>query len=665
MFFSSMKKPFGSPTSMGFFNALNEEVIILILQKLEDPLDLKSFSLVCKSFFAIEAKNRTHLQPIRSELLPKTLKRYHKTLHLDLSFCPRIADSCLHTISLICRSNLLSLNLSHSRFFSHSGLSQLILNCVNLVEINLSNGTHLTDSAAAAIAKLKNLQSLRLTRCKQISDLGLGCIAVGCSKLRLLSLKWCLGITDMGIGLVAVKCKEIRSLDLSYTQITQDSLASILLLKDLEDLFLAGCHGINDDGLVTLKKGCRSLKTLDISNCRNVTHIGFSSLINGVAFLGRLTLAYSTAVINGINDCLRSLPKLHTIKLDDSHVTSSGLKAIGECCPLLRELSLSKCKGVNDEGISSLAPKCKELRKLDITCCGEITKISIASISQSCTRLSSLKMECCSLVSGEAFVLLGQRCHFLEEVDFTSNEIDDEGLKSLSNCSELICLKIGICLNITDKGLSYVGSSCSKLRELDLYRSIGIADSGIAAIAHGCPSLEMINMSYCTEITNCSLISLSKCQRLNVLEIRGCQHISSIGLSAIASGCRHLTKLDVKKCFSVDDSGIVPLARSSHNLRQMNLSYCSITDVGLLALASISCLQNMTVLHLRGVSANGLATALLACSCLSKVKLHSCFSSLLPRPLIEHMEARGCEFQWRNKPFQVEDGMVLAMKKMG
>lgn len=88
-------------------------------------------------------------------------------------------------------------------------------------------------------------------------------------------------------------------------------------------------------------------------------------------------------------------------------------------------------------------------------------------------------------------------------------------------------------------------------------------------------------------------------------------------------------------------------------LLQINLSYCSVTDVGLLALASINRLQCMTILHLSGLSPNGLAAALLACRGLTKVKLHASFKPLLPQPVFNHMEARGCALHWRDKAFQV------------
>lgn len=199
------------------FDLISEEIVFIILDFLdENPLDKKSFSLVCKSFYAIEARHRKFLKPIRSEHLTKVFKRYPYVSDLDLSLCPRIDDVSLGVISVRCTEMLRSINLSKSRFFSHVGLSNLVLNCANLVEINLSNATELKDMAAAAIAQAKNLERLWLVRCKSVTDIGIGCIAVGCRKLRLLSLKWCLGVGDLGVGLIAVKCKDIRSLDLSY-----------------------------------------------------------------------------------------------------------------------------------------------------------------------------------------------------------------------------------------------------------------------------------------------------------------------------------------------------------------------------------------------------------------------------------------------------------------
>ena len=98
---------------------------------------------------------------------------------------------------------------------------------------------------------------------------------------------------------------------------------------------------------------------------------------------------------------------------------------------------------------------------------------------------------------------------------------------------------------------------------------MGVTDASVAAIARGCPMLQMINLAYCTKVTDDALISLSKCSMLNTLEIRGCPQVSSAGLSAIAVGCRKIAKLDIKKCYDINDAGMLSLARLSQNLCQV------------------------------------------------------------------------------------------------
>ncbi|KAK8596569.1 hypothetical protein V6N12_065054 [Hibiscus sabdariffa] len=659
MEFQSKKKhhhhPLSPHSSSNPFDILTEEIVCKILDHLhDDPSAIKSFSLSCKSFYSIESRHRLTLRPLRAELLPRTFHRYPFISHLDLSLCPRVDDPTLNVISSTWKATLRSINLSRSRFFTNAGLSSLFVNCSGLVEVDLSNATQLTDLAASAIAEAKNLERLSLARCKLITDMGIGCIAVGCRKLKSLCLKWCLRVGDLGVELIALKCKQIRSLDLSYLPITEKCLDSVLQLQHLEDLVLEGCHGIDDDGLSTLEQSCKSLKMINLSNCQNVTHTGLSSLINGTEQLQQIILAYGSSVTSDLAKCLHTYSKLQSIKLDGCIITWSGIKAMACLRAPIKELSFSKCLGLTDDGLSFLVQSHKDLRKLDITCCRKITYTSIDSITSSCTSLISLRMESCSLVSKEAFVLIGERCSFLEELDATDNEIDDEGLKSVSRCSKLSILKLGICPNISDVGLAKVGSCCSQLKELDLYRATAVSDSGIAAIANGCPALEMINIAYNDKITDKSLMSLSKCWMLKALEIRGCLGVSSIGLSAIAVGCKQLTVLDVKKCFNVNDSGMLPLAQFSQNLKQINLSYCSVTDVGLVALASLSRLQNMTILHLAGLTPNGLAAALLACRALTKVKLHASFRPLLSQSILGYIEAHGCIFHWRDKAFQKE-----------
>lgn len=101
------------------------------------------------------------------------------------------------------------------------------------------------------------------------------------------------------------------------------------------------------------------------------------------------------------------------------------------------------------------------------------------------------------------------------------------------------------------------------------FRSTGITDAGIAKIACGCPAMEMINIAYNDKITDSSLISLSQCLRLRILEIRGCPRVSTVGLSTIARACRELEVLDIKKCVDINNNAMFALGQFCQNLRQV------------------------------------------------------------------------------------------------
>lgn len=202
------------------FDILTEEIIFAILDNLnDDPFAKRSFSLVCKSFYFIECHHRRGLKPLRSDLLSRLFHRFPSISHLDLSLCPLFEDNLLCSLSLAWKSSLRSINLSRSRSFTSIGLSSLATNCLNLVEIDLSNSADLNDSTAKAVAEAQNLERLSLASCKSITDIGICCIAVGCRKLKSVCLRWCLRVSDLGVELIAMKCKEIRSLDLSYLSV--------------------------------------------------------------------------------------------------------------------------------------------------------------------------------------------------------------------------------------------------------------------------------------------------------------------------------------------------------------------------------------------------------------------------------------------------------------
>lgn len=260
-----------------------------------------------------------------------------------------------------------------------------------------------------------------------------------------------------------------------------------------------------------------------------------------------------------------------------------------------------------------------------------------------------LKLESCNLITEKSLDQLGSCCLLLEELDLTDcSGVNDRGLEYLSRCSELTCLKLGLCANISDKGLFYIASNCKKLRELDLYRCNSIGNDELAALSSGCKKLEKLNLSYCSEVTDTGMEYISQLKDLSDLELRGLVKITSTGLTAVAAGCMRLAELDLKHCQKIKDSGFWALAYYSRNLRQINLSNCTVSNMGLcMVMGNLTRLQDAKLVHLSNVTVDGFELALRAsCIRLKKVKLLASLSSLLSSDLLQTLRERGCQIRW-------------------
>ena len=71
---------------------------------------------------------------------------------------------------------------------------------------------------------------------------------------------------------------------------------------------------------------------------------------------------------------------------------------------------------------------------------------------------------------------------------------------------------------------------------------------GISAVADGCPFLNNIDLSGCRQITDESLLALSRRSRhLTNINISGCFKITDVGVSALVRYCRFVSPMDITK----------------------------------------------------------------------------------------------------------------------
>ncbi|GMH13138.1 hypothetical protein Nepgr_014979 [Nepenthes gracilis] len=602
---------------------LTEDLLIRIRTKLTDDVDKKSFRLVCKSFYRVDSLSRTRLRVLRPEFLLDLLAKFPRVEIVDLSVCPRVDDwmaALMLTVgnsdSMCLTPRVRSLVLRRASGLRHVGLEMLVRACSSRLEmVDMSYCCGFGDREAQALSCAMGLRDLRLDKCLNVTDVGLAHIAVGCGSLERLSLKWCSEITDLGIDLLTKKCLGLKYLDISYLEVTSESLRSIASLQMLESLAMVGSPSVDDAGLHFLGDGCPLLKAIDISRCKGISSTGLCSVIKGHRSLVHLNASHCMVELSStLLHWLKDLKCLNSLIFDGACVTENTIQTIPTGCKSLVEIGLGKCSWLTDADIKLLVTGCNNLKILNLTC-DSITDASISTIVENCRNLVCLKLESCNLITEKSLEMLGSYCMLLEELDLTECcGVIDRALNHLSRCSELQCLKLGLCTNISDKGLSYIASNCTKISELDLYRCPGIGDDGLSALSSSCKKLKKLNVSYCNRLTDRGMEHIGKLEELSDLEMRGLKGITGAGLMAVVAGCERLTQLDLKHCENIKDSGFWAVACYSKDLRQINLSYCAISDLALcLVMSNLTCLQDAKLVHLINVSVGGFELALRAC----------------------------------------------------
>ncbi|KAH9624889.1 hypothetical protein KSS87_018373, partial [Heliosperma pusillum] len=567
---------YSKPRSL-ILDRLPEDLLCRIHTYLDDPTHKTSFRQVCRTFRQVDFHSHTHLRPLHHQILLTLLPHLLSLTSLDLSTCPRVDDTFAFTLaSALLQHRLRSLSLSRCTALTRVGLQTLVRACgAQLENLDVSYWCRrFTDREAIAISGVVGLRELRMDKCFSVTDVGLAQIAVGCVGLEKLSLKWCLEITDIGVELLCNKCLCLKFLDISSLKITSVSLGWIASLQMLESLVMVGCTSVDDDGLNLLANGCPSLKAVDMSRCDNITSAGLCSVARGHPDLLQLNarhcMVVSTDLTSDFLHPLKELKHLSVFRADGARVSHSTFRILStKCRSSLVEIGLSKCIGLQDVDISHLVSRCTNLQVLNLSCCDVVNDATIAAITRSCSKLQCLMLESCSSVTETSLELLGSSCVLLEELDLTDCcGINDTGLIFLSGCSKLKSLKLGLCNNITDKGLSYIATRCSEIVELDLYRCPEVGDEGMAGLSMGCKKLRKLNVSYCSSLTDKGMEYIGKLEELYDLEMRALINITGTGLQAVASGCKRLEQLDLKQCSSIKDSGFWALANYSNNIRQ-------------------------------------------------------------------------------------------------
>ena len=206
----------------------------------------------------------------------------------NVSWCTHMDARGISAVVLGC-PNLRDLRAGEVKGFDNTELAQDIFKTNNLERLVLSGCADITDEALRImisgkdpeidvltelpIVPVRKLRHIDLSRCNNLTSVGVKALAHFVPDLEGLQLSGCTALTDNALSEVFATTPRLTHLDIEeLAQLTNtllsDDLAKAPCAPFLEHLSISYCENLGDPGMLPVIRVCSSLKSVDMDNTR-------------------------------------------------------------------------------------------------------------------------------------------------------------------------------------------------------------------------------------------------------------------------------------------------------------------------------------------------------------------------------------------------------------
>lgn len=451
------------------------------------------------------------------------LRRIPELNKLQIYNCPKLTEAGL--ANLAGHPTLQTLGIGLCAQFKDSWLTGLKdLPALKVVQFRHLDA--LDDAAFSSLAALKDLRSLTISNCKNVTGRGLQ--KINGSELRALEL-WSLPLAEDGLEALR-SMKNLRYLDLYGCELDKVDATPLAELRQLQFLKLTRTNA-NDKTLSQLEK-LTNLTGLLLYDCKDITDAGMAYL-KDLENLEKLQLPTSygdkkiteAGVLN-----LAKMTAMRDLTVPSSAWTDKSLSAI-KGMTQLRKLAVGG--EVTDEGLAVLA-NMSELTELKLST-AKITDDGLAALGN-LTHLKSLELERTN-INGSGLrhlensqlaklkIWYGKireglsHLHHLEDLEAISLENSDAAFSDIEGLHSLRRLRLSRA-DLTDEGLKSICENLKSLEQLELDECDKITGPGLKHIA-GLPNLKELHVGWRKEMRDEHLGFLKSLENLESLTLRG------------------------------------------------------------------------------------------------------------------------------------------------
>lgn len=447
---------------------------------------------------------------------------------LSLWDCPLISDKGLLAIAKGCHL-LEKLDLFNCPLIGDKGLEAIAENCPGLLTLNIDSCPKIGNKSLEAVGQhCPNLKSLSVSDCSLVGDQGIMSLVSSSAKLEKVKLQ-AVKVTDHILAAIGLYCKNLTKLTfVNLQKVTEkgfQALGNSSVMQKLKLLSITCCRGLTDPGLESIGQGCPSVKLASFRKCELLSDKGLK--------------AFTKTAIS-----------LENLQLEECNMISHfGLiDALGSCSGKLKVLTLEKCTGIKESGLREVpVPTCESLKSLNIRSCPFLGNGCLALLGRACPQVQSIDLSGLAGISDDGlFALFGSFKTSLVKLNLSGCiEVTDRAIFVIVNLfgKTLQSLNLDGCGKVTDQSLGFISHYCAVLQELDISKC-GITDNGLVSLASAASyCLQILSLSGCMQITDKGLPFIGKIgETLIGLNLQQCCGISSRARDLLAS---HLWRCDL------------------------------------------------------------------------------------------------------------------------
>lgn len=236
-------------------------------------------------------------------------------------------------------------------------------------------------------------------------------------------------------------------------------------------------------GLLTVAEECLTLQELELHKCNDNVLRGIAACENLqiVKLVANVDGLYSSSVTDiGLTIVAQGCKRLVRLELSGCEGSFDGIKAIGQCCLMLEELTI--CDHKMDDGWLAGLSYCENLKTLKLLSCKRIDRSpGRDEYLGFCPALERLHLQKCLLRSNKSVRALFRVCEAVREIVIQDCwGLDNDMFRFASVCRRVKLLSLEGCSLLTTEGLEAVILSWQDLENLIVVSCKNINESDIS-----------------------------------------------------------------------------------------------------------------------------------------------------------------------------------------